>query len=96
MALGTETSWAPVGRDGTYHYSAMALSVFWPVPGHSELIARWPRLTDEVGATWDEHRWQVERRCAPRDPGRPRALGIEGPDTELLDPPPEWDAILNR
>jgi uncharacterized protein YecA (UPF0149 family) len=50
--------------DDTYQYSATVLSVFWPEAEHEKLIARWPRLATEVGATWDEHRQQVERHCA--------------------------------
>jgi uncharacterized protein YecA (UPF0149 family) len=53
-----------LGRDATYQYSATVLSVFWPEAEHEKLIARWPRLATEVGATWDEHRQQVERHCA--------------------------------
>jgi hypothetical protein len=64
MAPSTDTNWTPVGRDGAYHYSATALAVFWPATEHGKLIARWPHLTAEVGATWDEHRRQVERHCA--------------------------------
>jgi len=48
---------------GTYHYSATALAVFWPAIEHGKLIARWPHLTTDVGATWDEHRRLVERHC---------------------------------
>lgn len=50
--------------DGTYQYSATVLSVFWPEAEHENLITRWPLLADVVGATWDEHRQQVERHCA--------------------------------
>jgi hypothetical protein len=50
--------------DGTYQYSATVLSVFWTEAEHEKLIARWPRLATEVGATRDEHRQQVERHCA--------------------------------
>jgi uncharacterized protein YecA (UPF0149 family) len=50
--------------DGTYEYSATVLSVFWPEAEHEKLISRWPHLATEVGATWDEHRRQVERHCA--------------------------------
>jgi uncharacterized protein YecA (UPF0149 family) len=50
--------------DGTYEFSATVLSVFWPEAEHEKLIARWPHLAGEVGATWDEHRRQVERHCA--------------------------------
>jgi len=64
MAPMDDASWSPVGRDDTYHYSATTLSVFWPETEHGKLIARWPRLAAEVGATWDEHRQQVERHCA--------------------------------
>jgi uncharacterized protein YecA (UPF0149 family) len=49
--------------DDTYLYSATVLSVFWPEAEHEKLIARWPRLAAEVGATWDEHRQEVERHC---------------------------------
>src|SRR5215510_13361203 len=56
--------WSPVGTDDTYHYSAAALAVFWPETEHEKLVARWPRLAAEVGATWAEHRQRVERHCA--------------------------------
>ena len=64
MASSADTNWVSVGQDGTYRYSATALAVFWPAIEHGELIARWPHLTTAVGATWDEHRWLVERHCA--------------------------------
>jgi hypothetical protein len=57
-------NWTPAGRDDTYHYSTMTLSAFWPQAEHAKLVARWPHLAAEVGATWDEHRRQVERHCA--------------------------------
>ncbi|MGI8309961.1 SEC-C domain-containing protein [Saccharopolyspora hattusasensis] len=57
-------NWSPAGRDHTYHYSTMILSVFWPSAEHAKLVARWPHLVAEVGATWDEHRQLVERHCA--------------------------------
>ncbi|MGH3981113.1 MAG: hypothetical protein ACRDST_00135 [Pseudonocardiaceae bacterium] len=59
-----DASWRPIGGDDTYRYSAATLSVFWPEAEHGRLIARWPRLATEVGATWDEHRQQIERHCA--------------------------------
>ncbi|MGH3625458.1 MAG: SEC-C metal-binding domain-containing protein [Sciscionella sp.] len=40
------------------------MSVFWPRAEHGKLIAKWPHLAAEVGATWDEHRQQIERHCA--------------------------------
>jgi hypothetical protein len=55
---------SPQGGDGTYQYPATVLSVFWPESELEKLIARWPRLANEVGTTWDEHRQQVERHCA--------------------------------
>lgn len=64
MAAGTEPNWKPVGQDGSHHYSATVLAVFWPAIEHGKLIARWPHLATEVGATWDEHRRRVERHCA--------------------------------
>lgn len=51
-------------NNDTYLYQATTLFVFWPRAEHKELLARWPHLTAEVGATWDEHRRQHERRCA--------------------------------
>lgn len=62
--MSSETTWSPAGRDATYHYSATTLSVFWPPAEHEKLIARWPHLTADVGATWDEHRQLVERHSA--------------------------------
>lgn len=52
------------GRDDTYHHETMTLSVFWPRAEHAKLIARWPHLAAGVGATWDDHRQQIERHCA--------------------------------
>ena len=62
MSQAEDTS--PVGRDATYQYTATTLSVFWLETELVKLIARWPHLITEVGATWDEHRQQVERHCA--------------------------------
>ncbi len=64
MSPVNDASWSPVGGDDTYQYSATTLSVFWPEAEHGKLIARWPRLAAEVGATWDGHRQQIERHCA--------------------------------
>jgi uncharacterized protein YecA (UPF0149 family) len=64
MSPVNNASWSPIERDDTYQYSATALSVFWPEVEHGKLIARWPRLAAEVGATWDAHRQQIERHCA--------------------------------
>jgi hypothetical protein len=64
MPPGNDANWAPAGSDGTYQYSTAALSVFWPEAEYAKLAARWPHLTAHVGATWDEHRHQVERHCA--------------------------------
>ena len=41
-----------VGSDYVYSYSA--LSVFWPESEFHAVIARWPRLADHLGLTWDE------------------------------------------
>jgi len=51
-------------NDDAYHYEATTLSVFWPWVEHEKLLARWPHLATEVGATWDEHRQRHERHCA--------------------------------
>ena len=64
MSSVNDASWSPVAADDTYQYSATILAVFWPPAEHRKLITRWPRLTAEVGATWDEHRQKVERHCA--------------------------------
>lgn len=50
-------------NDDAYHYGATTLSVFWPRAEHEKLLARWPHLAADVGATWDEHRQQHERHC---------------------------------
>lgn len=55
--------WSDVGVDRTYRYGAAALSVFWPEDEFHILIARWPHLAANVGATWEEHRQRVERHC---------------------------------
>jgi hypothetical protein len=49
-------AWSPVGSDDAYRYDAIALAVFWPEPQYYAVIARWPHLTEQLGATWDEHR----------------------------------------
>jgi hypothetical protein len=59
----SDTTWSPAGRDATHHYSTTTLSTFWPKAEHEKLLARWPHLAAEVGATWDEHRRQHERHC---------------------------------
>jgi hypothetical protein len=64
MPPATDAGWSPAGRDDTYQYSATTLSDFWPEAEHGRLVGRWPSLATEVGATWDEHRQQVERHCA--------------------------------
>jgi SEC-C motif len=64
MVPMSNATWSPVGADGTYHYSATALSVFWSETEHQKLLARWPHLAAEVGATWDEHKQRIERHCA--------------------------------
>jgi hypothetical protein len=57
----SDAGWTPVGSDGTYRYSATALSVFWPEPEHRALIARWPYLGEHLGVTWGEHKRRTER-----------------------------------
>ncbi len=57
-------AWSPAGTVGRYAYATAALSVFWPESQFHALIARWPHLAREVGASWDEHRRTVERYCA--------------------------------
>lgn len=64
MSPMNDTRWSPVGADDAYRYSATTLSAFWPEAEHGKLIDRWPHLATEVGATWDEHRQQIERHCA--------------------------------
>ena len=64
MPTASNAGWRPVGTDDAYRYSATALSVYWPEAEHRRLIERWPHLVCEVGATWDEHRNQIERHCA--------------------------------
>jgi uncharacterized protein YecA (UPF0149 family) len=59
-----DAGWSPAGVDRTHRYSTAALSVYWPEEEFRMLIARWPLLTAQVGATWDEHRQRVERHCA--------------------------------
>lgn len=59
-----DARWSTLGRVDGQQYSATTLSSFWPDAEHRKLIARWPRLAAVVGATWDEHRQQVERHCA--------------------------------
>lgn len=59
----SEAGWSPAGSDGTYQYATAALSVFWPEEEFRILVARWPHLAAQVGATWDEHRRRVERHC---------------------------------
>jgi SEC-C motif len=56
--------WSPDRVDDRSVRASAILSVFWPELELSELVARWPHLADEVGATWDEHRRNVERFCA--------------------------------
>jgi hypothetical protein len=56
-------NWSPAGTDGEYRYSASILAVVWSEAEHAKLIARWPHLSDEVGANWDDHRKRVERLC---------------------------------
>jgi len=64
MVPKNDANWSPVGQEDGYQYSATTMSVFWPRTEHEKLIARWPQLTAEVGATWDEHRQRVERHSA--------------------------------
>jgi uncharacterized protein YecA (UPF0149 family) len=60
----SDAGWSPLGNDGAHRYESAALSVYWPEAEFGILIARWPVLTAEVGATWDEHRQLVERHCS--------------------------------
>ena len=63
MSAANNAGWRPVGTDDTYQYSVTTLSVYWPQTEHRRLIERWPNLASEMGATWDEHRHQIERHC---------------------------------
>jgi SEC-C motif len=49
--------------DGPQPEAAVALAVFWSRSEHQAMIARWPRLTALLGATWDECRQRTERYC---------------------------------
>ncbi len=64
-------AWSPAGSDGRYAYEAAVVMVLWPESQHRALMARWPHLAGDVGATWEEHRRRVERHCvfAERDTG---------------------------
>jgi uncharacterized protein YecA (UPF0149 family) len=64
MLSADHAAWSPLGRDDTYQYSVTTLSVFWPEAELGKLIAQWPHLAAEVGATWDEHRKKIEQHCA--------------------------------
>lgn len=64
VASVNKAGWRAVGTDDAYRYAATTLSVYWPEAEHRRLIERWPHLACEVGATWDEHRHQIERHCA--------------------------------
>ncbi len=64
MPPGNDANWASVRSDDTYQYSTTTLSVFWPEAEYAKLTTRWPHLSAHVGATWHEHRHQVERHCA--------------------------------
>jgi antitoxin YefM len=60
----SDASWSTLGGNGTHRYEAAALSVYWPEEQFRILIARWPVLAAQLGATWDEHRQRVEQHCA--------------------------------
>lgn len=60
----SDAGWKSLAADGAYRYATAALSVYWPEEEFRVLIARWPVLAAQVGATWDEHRQKVERHCA--------------------------------
>jgi len=64
MSTVNNAGWRPLGTDDAYRYTATTLSVYWPEAEHERLIKRWPHLVADVGATWDEHRDQIERHCA--------------------------------
>jgi len=64
MSTVNNAGWRPLGTDDAYRYTATTLSVYWPEAEHERLIKRWPHLVADVGATWDEHRGQIERHCA--------------------------------
>ena len=70
-------------NNDTYLYQATTLFVFWPRAEHKELLARWPHLTAEVGATWDEpfcatgkyaSRRQRTCTCGPSRTNRPTSV----------------------
>ena len=57
----SDAGWSLLGNDDAHRYESAALSVYWPEAEFGVLIARWPALAAQVGATWDEHRQLVER-----------------------------------
>ncbi|GAA1645733.1 SEC-C domain-containing protein [Actinoplanes couchii] len=47
--------------------------VFWPQAEFTTVVTRWPALTEVYGATWDDHRAQLEQRLTRRG-GTPSLL----------------------
>jgi hypothetical protein len=41
--------------------------LYWPEPEFTQLLARWPELAEEWGATWDEHRAMLEQELQAWD-----------------------------
>jgi tetratricopeptide (TPR) repeat protein len=41
--------------------------LFWPEPEFTRLLASWPELAEEWGATWDEHRAMLEQELQAWD-----------------------------
>jgi SEC-C motif len=41
--------------------------LFWPESEFTQLLARWPQLAEEWGATWDEHRAMLEQELQAWD-----------------------------
>jgi hypothetical protein len=59
--------------------------LFWPRPEFDALLAKWPDLAEDYGATWDEHRAGLERELVRT--GRTdlavldgKAAALSGPD----------------
>lgn len=58
--------------------------LFWPQEQFNNLLERWPRLTQEYGHNWDEHRTHVQRRMTMySESGRTHLATLAGNTDEL-------------